>query len=1164
MADALAPGFQDLLEDLTTKLAELSRLAGRLGEQHRQDILVAGAAGGVLGFHQQQQHQRQHSFFSADSANPAQGDAARETVGDIAGSSNGYVDAAVSGLDQLTSGMEVAAAVAIAAPTTPAASLTLNLPGSAVESDVLQPPLAREVSGMPKLCPPGAEEAPPSSLVLRELWTRRRPRYNRRSKRLTCASRESLAPSALGSCRSSGLERSFASERGSRAFGRGDGGGSCTDHGLEGGAGAGGVGSTPFTSPVSSPRNRRSLRQHRVTSRFLAALVVHPGSRGRLLWDAIGTAAVGYDLVYLPLEAFGPPPFLLFAAMGWLTTVFWTFDIFRTFFVGFHCKGKVEMRLSRIARRYATSWLPLDAAICSCDWAVILSEAVGGQAGDAEDAGSLVRMGRVLRIMRMARLLRVLKVHGMVSELLEHVQSESFRIFLGIAKLIVFIMFVNHILACGFYWMGTLGSEGGDTWIIQNHLDGEPFAYQYTTALHWSLTQFTPASMEVVPRNVLERTYTVCTVLFALVTFSSFVSSLTSAMTELRNLNSEKLEQCAMLRRYLRENRIDPSLMSRIWGWVEHKPNRPRRRTRAEDVAMLASLPRRLQVELHRQVYGPVLVEHPFFYRFSVARPSELRFVFECLHEVHVDVGHEVFATGQVATQMFFIVHGALTYSLDSGADGWRPPTPGAHQLGPASAPLLPPLGASPSASTGADGDADVLVVRAGDWLCEAALWFQWKHIGQLTAADDSELVGLNAARLHDLMTCELQDMWEPGKYARVLARYIEKHQLTVTDASFPEDSVLEGLASLAFDDGSECEGSEAAHLPSRRRSVQGIRCSNWSLLSSNSVDAASPLFFACDPNGRSSDCARGLCGAATGNSGSGEQDEAVVEVAGAAAASSPAAGPAEPHHGGSGNLGGRRHSSRGSARRSRQRGSDVLRDMDDVWCRASCVASSVYGATGTARSSFSSLTTNDTSSSHSCRSSVVSNPMWGLPAATANAAPQRRASVSFFHGVVAGFSSSKPVAASPGVAPAVGEAAAPQSSQELPSAAAANAVTESPGPSPSMGSNARISAMGELARNSILSAGRRLSGAFSISQWPAKRASRVSVRSVDGGVCDSNSRATAHRISLSSIVSCASSDSEASDQEHRRRPPGQHAFASPSGRSVGGSHPLGHADASR
>ena len=34
--------------------------------------------------------------------------------------------------------------------------------------------------------------------------------------------------------------------------------------------------------------------------------------------------------------------------------------------------------------------------------------------------------------------------------------------------------------------------------------------YKYSTALHWSLTQFTPASMEVMPQNEYERFFTVC------------------------------------------------------------------------------------------------------------------------------------------------------------------------------------------------------------------------------------------------------------------------------------------------------------------------------------------------------------------------------------------------------------------------------------------------------------------------------------------------------------------------------------------------------------------------------------------------------------------------------------------------------------------------------
>merc|ERR1719420_2887739 len=108
-----------------------------------------------------------------------------------------------------------------------------------------------------------------------------------------------------------------------------------------------------------------------------------------------------------------------------------------------------------------------------------------------------------------------------------------------------------------------------------NWVDRQGFAtasleYRYATSLHWSLTQFTPASMEVIPHNVGERFFSVGVLLFALIIFSSFVSSITAAMTRMRNLNSDNNNNLSKLRRYLRDHKVSAKLAIRIKRYVEH------------------------------------------------------------------------------------------------------------------------------------------------------------------------------------------------------------------------------------------------------------------------------------------------------------------------------------------------------------------------------------------------------------------------------------------------------------------------------------------------------------------------------------------------------------------------------------------------------------------
>merc|ERR1712139_444488 len=114
------------------------------------------------------------------------------------------------------------------------------------------------------------------------------------------------------------------------------------------------------------------------------------------------------------------------------------------------------------------------------------------------------------------------------------------------------------------YSIGASCPEDQTSWIEFHGFENEKLGYKYLSALHWTLTQFTPAGMEVYPHNPTERAFAVVVLLFALVFFSSFLSSITSAMTQLRQLNYATDQQFSLLRRFLKERQVSRELSTRI------------------------------------------------------------------------------------------------------------------------------------------------------------------------------------------------------------------------------------------------------------------------------------------------------------------------------------------------------------------------------------------------------------------------------------------------------------------------------------------------------------------------------------------------------------------------------------------------------------------------
>jgi len=279
--------------------------------------------------------------------------------------------------------------------------------------------------------------------------------------------------------------------------------------------------------------------------------------------------------------------------------------------------------------------------------------------------------------------------------------------------------------------------------------------------LHWSITQFTPASVEVAPVNVLERIYTVIVVLIAMVVFSSLVSSITNAMTNLRNMQNNRLQSEALLRRYLLENEISSKVVMRVWRSVSKKRWVTKRVCESE-VALLRNLPEALVIEIHTQVYMPVLHIHPFFNRFSEDHYNVmLKICHFTTEQRQVHMGTDLFAPNEVASAMLFVTLGTVVYWLDTGVESMSEagtPAKSVHKS---------------ISRLDVFGKDDDWLFGSDSWFCEGALWMKWLTRGQAKARTHVELVCFDVRKLHAIMKQELLAFVPFAKYAESCCSFL-------------------------------------------------------------------------------------------------------------------------------------------------------------------------------------------------------------------------------------------------------------------------------------------------------------------------------------------------------------------------------------------------------
>lgn len=463
-----------------------------------------------------------------------------------------------------------------------------------------------------------------------------------------------------------------------------------------------------------------------------------PSAQFKVFWDMMGIIALSYDVIFIPMQAFDLPDgdTSFIGMLDWFCMLFWTMDLPLNFCVGYYGKdGKPVMSLKRIACHYLRSWFPFDFFIISIDWLTVILT-MSGNLKEAPDGAGLLRLGKVMRIvrsMRTLRLLRLVKLRQFVQFLFDLVENEWMSLLLGTFMNLLALVFVNHGIACLWFWLGSATSPS-TTWVKQYNFTNAGWEDQYVTSLHWSLTQFTPASSSVIATNPEERVFSVIVLLVAIVAFSSFLSGITSAMTRLRTINSHSFAQTLLLNKFLRQNQISRDLASRVTRYVQLFQSHYQAFVDASKVEYLKLLSGPLKVELQWEVHGPVLKEHPFFHKASMTGQSAMHHLcYKGVSSGFLAREDVLFHWGVECDKMYFPQRGYLFYR--------RPP--------------------------GFLHTPRYVVLTRDEWFCENALWTPWMHHGLMKTLTEVNMVTLHVSDFHATVRAHPELFLVGRNYAR-------------------------------------------------------------------------------------------------------------------------------------------------------------------------------------------------------------------------------------------------------------------------------------------------------------------------------------------------------------------------------------------------------------
>eukprot|EP00930_Biecheleria_cincta_P087049 TRINITY_DN76313_c0_g1_i1.p1 TRINITY_DN76313_c0_g1~~TRINITY_DN76313_c0_g1_i1.p1 ORF type:complete len:848 (-),score=113.82 TRINITY_DN76313_c0_g1_i1:148-2691(-) len=484
---------------------------------------------------------------------------------------------------------------------------------------------------------------------------------------------------------------------------------------------------------------------------------LHPHSRLRLSWDVLSVFAAACDLILLPMVfAFDLTASHTVSAVDWITAIFWSIDMAASCITGYQIGAHVETRLTSVVKHYLLTWFLVDAAIVVSEWyGKIMSESVGGLA--------VVRAARVVRILRILRVFRLLRLYQTLAKLEDITSSAQLVILFSVARMSAVLMYLVHVLACGWYLIGStdyfpdsLADDSAKNtasvgcarqrlngWVLvaeEDGIDARSLEWGYVASFRWTLAQLNGRTDQE-RRPIAEMIYTSITATITLLFMSIFVGRLTSRMLQLQQLVDKESGYLRVLKKYTETYELS---WKTIYIARRHIKDRWTSETEnSTEATLLELLPVQTQLDMLFEVRTPILSTHRFFKILCTEFAQAVRdsLVTAVCSETARRM-ESIFDKGAECSRLIFIESGTFIYSRSPAMKHWLAQRDMEAQAETRRMTVKKMFHTRKRKDDENTEQGSGLC--EGRWICEAGLWAQrWYTQGVLVSTTQSKLVSI-------------------------------------------------------------------------------------------------------------------------------------------------------------------------------------------------------------------------------------------------------------------------------------------------------------------------------------------------------------------------------------------------------------------------------------
>ncbi|KAL4426625.1 hypothetical protein ABPG74_003088 [Tetrahymena malaccensis] len=327
-----------------------------------------------------------------------------------------------------------------------------------------------------------------------------------------------------------------------------------------------------------------------------------------------------------------------------ISGIFYLFEIFLNFRIPIYVKGEIQTDLWVIAKDYLNFNFLLD-----------LISVIG------------CALGTINTYFTLFTLVRITNLFTYTNYVNNHFYfAERFYKTWTLTRLIIFIVFMAHIFACIFHFIGLqhLNDNNFKSWLQNYNIQNEVWYIRYNYSLYYSfITMITIGYGDIAPQNSHERIACIVFALTSSIIFSFSINTIGNIFQDYFNKFQYQLQMRYNAIKFLSSRQIDKNLQLRILKYIEYI-HEIDRESPEKGLQIMNQVSEELKTQVFQEYYGKILQQNKYF-SLNYSKSTILKLSLHIKEKMFAP-GEILFEQGDQDERLYYIIKGECEFYLKS------------------------------------------------------------------------------------------------------------------------------------------------------------------------------------------------------------------------------------------------------------------------------------------------------------------------------------------------------------------------------------------------------------------------------------------------------------------------------------------------------------------